>query len=272
MPTKEEFERQAEEIERQAAEESSSDDEEDDGLLDKRIKQNERSSAESFTVPYMVVAAVTTLCPTYLFVTVLDLNPLEPINAGVYLVVFGLTSYFLLEAYKQMFETEHRKAVQGEDGKTISDLEKRMNDKAGQLDQKELKALPTLAAGHKPRTPQEIYSKEKAAGAGEWKTLSDAQQHVYRQKSIAEEVKVLNESVTTFKDLQTKKAMAWSLFVCNAAFIGISTSVAIFILRSYDARVNYAVSAALVGLLVQLLAKQNDEAARGGRGPASKRK
>jgi len=268
MPTKEEIERQAEEIERAAAEESESEDEEgDDGLLDKRIKQNERSSAESFTVPYMVVAAVTTLCPTYLFITVLDLNPLESVNALVYLAVFGLTSYFLLEAYKQMFETENRKAMQSDDGKTIIDLEKRMNDKAAQLDQK---SLPNLPADHKPRTPQEIYAKENKGGA-EWKTLSGTEQQVYRQKALAEEVKVLNDSVTTFKDLQTKKAMAWSLFVCNGSFIALSTAVSVFVLRGYDARVNYAVSAALVGLLVQLLAKQNDEAARGGRGP-SKRK
>lgn len=267
MPTKEEIERQAEEIERAAAEESESDDEEDDGLLDKRIKQNEQASAEAFTVPYMVVAAMTTLCPTYLFVTVLDLNPLEPVNAIVYLLVFGATSYFLLEAYKQMSETENRKVLQGEDGKTIGDLEKRMNDKAAQLDQK---SLPNLKPGHKARTPQEIYANE--GKTAEWKTLSGAEQQVYRQKALAEEVKVLNDHVTTFKDLQNKKAMAWSLFVCNAAFIAISTAISVLVLRGYDARVNYAVSAAGVGLLVQLLAKQNDEAARGGRGTAKGRK
>eukprot|EP00666_Eupelagonemidae_sp_cell4sb_P010173 gene10173-20545_t len=61
--------------------------------------------------------------------TVLDMDPVEPLNAGLYLCVAGVTCYFLVEAYKQMYDTESRKAAQGEDGKVTSALEKRLNDR-----------------------------------------------------------------------------------------------------------------------------------------------
>eukprot|EP01065_Artemidia_motanka_P052290 TRINITY_DN9405_c0_g1_i1.p1 TRINITY_DN9405_c0_g1~~TRINITY_DN9405_c0_g1_i1.p1 ORF type:complete len:288 (+),score=114.80 TRINITY_DN9405_c0_g1_i1:61-864(+) len=258
MATKAEIDRQAEEIERALEESSDEFDSEDDGILDRRIQANKKSQ-ESFTILYIAVSVVTTLCPTYLFMTVLGMDPLEPINAGIYLAVVAATCFFLTEAYQQMYSTESRKVDGNENGKLVADLERRLVDKRYSLGERDHTSFPA-PPGKRARAPQEIHSAEKPGG--DWRALSEEEQKEYRTRSVAEEVHILSNGLSEMRHLQTQYAMSWSLFVSNAAFVAASLFVSFGLLRSYDARINYGASTILVGILVQLVAKHNDEAAK----------
>eukprot|EP01065_Artemidia_motanka_P052014 TRINITY_DN9293_c0_g1_i1.p1 TRINITY_DN9293_c0_g1~~TRINITY_DN9293_c0_g1_i1.p1 ORF type:complete len:278 (+),score=142.31 TRINITY_DN9293_c0_g1_i1:73-906(+) len=266
--TKEEIERQAAKIERELEEEPDTEEEVDsdeDELLARQIKRNAANKAENYTFLYIVASMVTTACPVYLFATVLDLSPLDPINAAVYAVAGAATMYFLVESYKQMYATEAKKASGGESGQLLSTLERRLNDRVDSMDPADVRdgALPSVPADqHKPRTAQELFHAGSKTEGSEWKVLSDEEAQKYKTAAAQEEVQILRRDVAELGHLITQRAMGWTLFFSNGVFIALSVFMSFGLLRSYDNRVNFAVSTILIALFVQLLAKNNDEAAR----------
>lgn len=230
-------------------------DEEERLLLESHIKKNQSAEPAKFTALYYIIAAVAVLAITHLFQFVIDLNFLEPLNFLLFLVSGGATLYILSESYLQMFETEQLKAVSDANGLWIKELEAKMARKADKIRNKSVLKNKVVAV---PRTALEIY---QAAGkpVASWKTLSKEDKQTYFDQELAEECNCLGAQVADLKHLQYQQVMGKALFGCNLIFCGLSTVLACFVMRSYDARVNYLISTFVCGVVTQIAVKRNED-------------
>eukprot|EP00755_Sulcionema_specki_P031406 Sspe_Gene.2093::Locus_694_Transcript_1_1_Confidence_1.000_Length_931::g.2093::m.2093 len=208
---------------------------------------------------------MTVFTPSYLFQTVLDLDVREPINIVMYLIGGGLTCFFLTEAYKQMYETESTKSSMDSLGKYMKELETRRNQKAEKLRGSSVTIPENVTT---VKTAQDFLAESMPGKT--WKELSKDEKAELQLKETANEVGLLVLEINELRHLQYQASMGWSLFFCNLAFITLSVMVAFLFLKAYDVRVNYIISTVIPGLVVQLVAKQNDESAMKNRGTGKK--
>jgi len=233
-------------------------DEDDRLLLESHVAKNQSSEPEKFTVLYYIISAVTVLAISYLFQSVLDLNFLEPLNFLLFLVSGGATAYLLSESYLQAFETEQFKAISDANGLWIRELDAKMGRKADKIRNKAFLENKVVTA---PRTALEIFQADNKPVSA-WKTLSKEDKQVYFDQELAEECNCLGLQVADLKHLQYQQVMGKSLFGCNVVFCGLATVLACFVMRAYDARVNYLLSTFVCGVITQLAVKRNDEAVK----------
>eukprot|EP01061_Rhynchopus_euleeides_P041841 TRINITY_DN73138_c0_g1_i1.p2 TRINITY_DN73138_c0_g1~~TRINITY_DN73138_c0_g1_i1.p2 ORF type:complete len:258 (+),score=133.59 TRINITY_DN73138_c0_g1_i1:99-872(+) len=227
-------------------------------LLESHIKKNTSQEPQQFTVLYYLISVFTVGIICFLFVTVLDLSPLEPLNAVLYILSAAATAYFLAESYQSMYETESTKALTDGTGKWVKELEAHSQVRGESIKNKDkVKNTPRPA---QLRTVQDIFSAH-GRSAGEWRDLSKVDKQVYYDMEAAEEVAFYEALVAELRLYQYQKSMGWALVSCNLLFIGASLVISQLLLRNYDARVNLVISTIVTGLLTSLMAKQADEAA-----------